>query len=107
MLNIFLFLLIASIQVFSQQFVLKGKVYDKNSFQQGLAYANIRIAGTLSGTSATNEGFYELRLAKGNYQLIVSNIGYTTDTVSVNLNNNETINIGLTPVPVNLPEVTV
>ncbi|KAF0150896.1 MAG: hypothetical protein FD143_2405 [Ignavibacteria bacterium] len=106
-LNIFLLVLLTYAQLFSQQFVLKGKVYDKNSLQQGLAYSNIRIAGTLSGTSATVEGFYELRLTKGNYQLIVSNIGYTTDTVSVKLNSNETVNIGLTHVPVNLPEVTV
>lgn len=104
---LFFLLLIFSVEVFSQQFVLKGKVYDKNNLQQGLPYSNIRISGTLSGTSATVEGFYELRLSGGNYKLVVSNIGYVTDTIFVKLSSNETINIGLTPVPVNLPEVTV
>jgi len=104
----FLFLLLFfSFNLFAQQFVVKGKVYDKNSIQLGLAYANIRIAGTLSGTTATIEGFYELRLAKGNYKLIVSNIGFISDTIYVNLSANEKLNIALTPVPVNLPEVTV
>lgn len=100
-------ILFLTIELPAQQFALKGKVYEKNSLQNGLAYANIRISGTLSGTSATIDGLYELRLAKGNYKLIVSNIGYITDTIAVSLNSNENINISLTPVPVNLPEVTV
>jgi hypothetical protein len=90
----------------SQQFIIKGRIGDKLS-AQSLAYANVRIAGTLSGTAATLDGLYELRLPGGNYKLIVSNIGYISDTIDVELKSNKMVDILLLPAPVNLPEVTV
>lgn len=100
------FCMIASVSLTAQQIILKGKVSDKLTVQP-LAYANIRIAGTLSGTTATINGFFELRLAKGNYNLVVSSIGYISDTVSISLSSNKTVEILLSPTPVNLPEITV
>ena len=105
-LSLLFLLLLFTTQVMPQHLVLKGKIADRATLQ-GLAYANVRIAGTLSGTSATIDGLYELRLAKGNYKLVVSNIGYISDTIAVKLNSNETLEILLAPVPVHLPEVTV
>ena len=97
---------IITISLDAQQLIFKGKVSDKLT-SQSLAYANIRIAGTLSGTTATVNGLFELRLSKGNYKLIVSSIGFISDTVSVSLFANESIEIFLSPTPVNMPEVTV
>lgn len=103
----FLILMILfSTQHLAQQYALKGKITDRIT-HEALAFANVRIGGTLSGTSATIDGLYELRLPKGVYQLIVSNIGYISDTVKVNLESNYNLEIKLSPVPVNLPEVTV
>ncbi|MFA7420093.1 MAG: DUF5686 family protein [Melioribacteraceae bacterium] len=99
-------MILFSTQLLAQQLVLKGKITDRIT-NEALAYANVRIGGTLSGTSATINGLYELRLSKGVYQLIVSNIGYISDTVKVDLESNSNLEIKLSPVPVNLPEVTV
>lgn len=98
--------LIFSIEITAQQFLIKGKVTDKidNHF---IPYSNIRVEGTHFGTSSTYEGLFQLRLEKGNYNLIVSNIGYVSDTVEVKLNGDKFLEIKLQPVPINLSEITV
>lgn len=106
MMKIIYALLFMIYQTAAQQFTLKGTVSDKAT-NQSLSYANIRIASTSTGTSATIDGRYELKLRPGNYQLVVSSIGYITETANVELKTNTTLNILLTPSPVNLPEVTV
>lgn len=98
--------LILSFQIKAQQFLIKGKVSDKNN-DQALAYSNIRVAGTHYGTSSTYDGLFQLRLEKGNYKLIVSNIGYISDTISVKLTSDKFLEIKLEPVPINLSEITV
>ncbi len=100
-----LFTLLTSI-TFSQQFILKGKVKDKPT-SSPLSYSNIRIAGTTLGTATNFEGNFELKLNRGNYKLIASFIGYRSDTISVTLESNKSINFLLDPVQVNLQEITV
>lgn len=100
-----LFTLLTSV-TFSQQFILKGKVVDKPT-SSPLSYSNIRIAGTTLGTAANYEGNFELRLSRGIYKIIASFIGYRSDTISVTLGSNKTINFSLEPVQVNLQEITV
>ncbi|MFH0736361.1 MAG: DUF5686 family protein [bacterium] len=105
--KLILFLLIISVNIsFAQYYSLKGKIRDKNS-GDGLIYANIRAAESLVGTSTNAEGYFELKLLPGKYTLISSFIGYISDTVTVSIANNESIDISLTPVPIKLPEVTV
>ncbi len=102
-----LFLLFISVSlVEAQTYSLKGQVTDKTT-SKPISYASIRIANTLSGTSTSINGDFELKIAQGNYQLITSNIGYISDTIKVTVNSNSTISIMLNPAPVNLPEVTV
>jgi len=100
-----LFTLLTSV-TFSQQFILKGKVTDRPT-SSSLSYSNIRIAGTTLGTAANYEGNFELRLSRGYYKIIASFIGYRSDTVSVTLASNKTINFSLEPGQVNLQEITV
>ena len=103
---IFALIICVSLPLHAQQFILKGKVTDRNN-NLPIAYANIRIGNTLSGTAATFEGLFEFRLTKGSYKLFISSIGYITDTVTVQLSENQKLDIFLKPVPVDLPEVTV
>ncbi len=98
--------LIFSFQINAQQFLIKGRVVDKND-NHFISYSNIRVEGTHQGTSSTYEGLFQLRLEKGNYKLIVSNIGYISDTVDVKLNSDKFLEIKLQPVPINLSEITV
>ncbi len=100
-----LFTLLTSV-AFSQQFILKGKVSDKPT-SSPLSYSNVRIAGTTLGTAANYEGNFELRLNRGNYKIIASVIGFRSDTITVAMISNKTINFSLEPVQVNLQEITV
>lgn len=102
----FLLLMILSFQLNAQQFLIKGKITDKNS-NQPIPYSNIRVANSHYGTSATFDGLFQIRLEKGNYKLVVSNIGYISDTISIKLNNDIFLEIKLEPVPINLSEITV
>lgn len=104
--NILFFSLLFTTAVYSQQYVLSGKVFDKTN-HSSLSYANIRIEGTASGTSTNFEGTYQLRLKPGNYRLIASYIGYKSDTISASLNSNKTVNFVLQQIPVHLSEITV
>ena len=105
--KIFTILFIISFSsIFSQQFVLKGKISDNNS-KEPLSYANLRIVGTTIGTSANITGDYELKLKPGQFKIVTSYIGYKSDTVSVNLNQNINVDFLLEQMPVRFEEITV
>lgn len=92
--------------IYAEQFSLKGKIIDKIT-GEALSFANIRIAGTFTGTAANLEGSFELKLNSGNYSIITSFIGYKSDTLNIFINDNKSIIVKLEPIAVNLPEVTV
>lgn len=100
------FLLISSIGLSAQQFTLKGTVQSKSTGET-LSYASIRIDGTAGGTTSNNEGKYEFKLKSGSYKLIASYIGYTSDTLKLNIKKNTMYDFKLNPVGVNIAEVTV
>lgn len=90
----------------AQQYTLSGMVIDTESGQP-MAFANIRIEGTSRGTSANIQGEFELKLKKGNYNVIASFIGFKSDTASVNMDNNQNLVLLLNPVAIRMEEVTV
>jgi hypothetical protein len=102
-----LFFLIFCSSLSAQQYSIKGTVKDKESYKN-LGYANIRVSGTTMGTAANLQGSYELILEAGNYKLVVSYIGYYSDTAHVELNDDITnLNFRLEKTEVILPEVVV
>ena len=75
-----LFILFA-IGSFAQQGIIKGRVYDEIS-NEALIGATILIEGTTNGVTADLDGNYELKgLTPGLYNLVVSFIGYETQTI--------------------------
>jgi hypothetical protein len=91
---------------FAQQYSVKGNISDGTS-GESLSFANIRIAGTTIGTAANLEGNFEIKLKPGNYSLITSFIGYKSDTVKIELDDNKALTVKLEPIPVKLAEITV
>jgi hypothetical protein len=90
----------------AQQVLIEGRVTDENNVP--LAFTNIRVAGTMFGTSANKEGRYELKLKSGKYILIASYIGYISDTVKINAYGVSVIrNFSLKQTNIPLPEITV
>jgi len=91
----------------AQQFSIEGTVKDKET-NKNLGYANIRVISTTIGTAANLQGSYELILNAGRHTLVVSYIGYYSDTVYVKLENDIiNLNFRLKKTKVILPEVVI
>ena len=101
-----IFFLLFNGSIYSQLFSIKGIVKDKLTNEK-LSYANVRVSGTSTGTAANSEGEFELKLNPGNYTLIVSYIGYRSDTVKINLTEHKNVKILLEPISIKLSEITV
>jgi len=69
---------------FSQQFSLRGKVFDSKT-NKPLEYVTIKVSDTTYGTTADKNGNYILKLDRGSYKVIFSMVGYFTDTQAVNI----------------------
>lgn len=80
------FIFLTSILI-AQQFTIKGKIVDAN-LKSPLSFANIRVAETMLGTSSNVNGEFELKLKKGAYKIVVSFIGYYSDTINVEVDKN-------------------
>lgn len=104
--KILIFLLISTTLLQSQSSKFQGYIYD-NITNKPLSFANIRIAGTTSGTSTNLEGYFSLHLKPSTYKLIFSYIGYKSDSLTVAIPANNFVEIGLIPQAVILPEVVV
>lgn len=93
--------------IFPQQFTVRGKVTDQQKLSE-LSFANIRVAKTTIGTSANVNGEYELKLTPGVYNLIASFIGYNSDTIKIQVNQNLlNINFALSQTKIDLPEIVI
>lgn len=105
---IIIFLFILNYLAFGQDiFTLKGSVVDRNT-NLPLSFANIRAGGSTLGTAANRDGHFNLKLKPGFYKLIASYIGYIADTISVELNSdNSSLVFKLNETKINLPEIVV
>ncbi len=100
------FLLLIINTTFAQIYKVTGVVKDKESGLP-LVYASIRIYGTTNGTTTNYDGQFLLKLNEGTYKLIFSYVGYKTDTLTVNVPVNQSINVNLEPEAIKLGEIVV
>ena len=92
-----LLILFCSSIAFSQAFRLSGRVFDAKSGKE-LEYVTVKVADTTYGTTSDKNGNYILRLDKGSYNIILSSIGYFTDTQAVYIEDSSIIrNVYLNP----------
>jgi outer membrane receptor protein involved in Fe transport len=75
---------------------LSGYVKDSLS-SETLIGANIAIKGTDKGISTNQYGFYSISLKPATYTVVVSFVGYTSATISIDLTKNKQLNILLAP----------
>jgi len=66
----------------SAQGRIEGKVLDSDGIT-GLPGASVYWAGTTTGTSTNPAGYFELRKPRNTNQLVISFIGYSTDTIQI------------------------
>jgi len=75
------FLFFISFTAFGQTGKVTGSVID-GEFVEPLAFANILVKGTATGTNSDFDGKYELELQEGTYTLVFSFVGYDTQEIS-------------------------
>ncbi|MFM1971124.1 MAG: hypothetical protein RL731_946 [Bacteroidota bacterium] len=81
--------------VAQQSFVLSGSVKDKQT-GESLIKAVVRIQELPNAGIISNEyGFYSLTLPKGNYAVVVSQVGYETLVQKIKLDSSQAINFYL------------
>lgn len=86
-----------------QQIDLKGKVSDESG--KGIPNVNVSIKGTKKGVSTDTQGNFSITLASGENEIVVSAVGFETQTIAVN--NRTTINIILKEMTAKLDEFVV
>lgn len=91
---------------FGQNFTLSGYMRD-NSTGEELLFATVSVVGTSQGVTTNLYGFYSLTLPTGNYQINYSYIGYESQTIEINLNQDITQDIELGTAAAQLDEVVV
>jgi len=105
-LALFLLIIFFFIRVHAQErFTLNGYIKDSLSGET-LIGANITVKEG-RGVASNQYGFFSLTLPKGNYELVVSYIGYISKVVTINFEENKTINVLLAPLSSYLNNVTV
>ncbi len=92
-----LFLLLLPIFASGQtKYTLSGFIKEKGSEEQ-LIGATIAIPSLKTGTVTNHYGFYSLTLPAGEYELVVTYIGYKPKAFKINLNANIENNVWLEP----------
>ena len=85
--------------VFSQQMlVVKGNIFNQETGISVVA-ANVVVKNTSIGTSTSENGNFELKLAPGSYTIRVTSVGFSAKEFSFTIltGNNEFLKIGLLP----------
>ncbi|UMB53852.1 TonB-dependent receptor [Lutibacter sp. A64] len=79
--HIFIFLILFPFVVFSQK-TIKGTILDTNN--SPIFGASIYWKNSQTGTNSDEQGNFEIQSIKNNNQLVVSFIGFKTQTISIN-----------------------
>lgn len=103
------FLLIIAITTISysqEKVTLSGNVSDAKN-NETLIGVSVVIPMLKIGTFTNEYGFYSLTIPKGTYEIEISSIGYETQTIIINLNENTKQNISLSESTQQLDEIVI
>ena len=87
-----LFLVFSIIFAFSQRAILRGAVMDSDT-KEPLVGASVVVKGTTRGAITDINGLYQLELAKDNYDIVISYVGYATIESVVQLQSDLTLDV--------------
>jgi hypothetical protein len=101
---LFLALALSTLQAPSGRHAVTGSVRDAATGER-LAAANVRIPGTSRGTITNTDGRFSLLAQEEENRLIISMLGYRTDTLEVP--SGRSLDVRLTPAAIEMAEVVV
>jgi hypothetical protein len=90
----------------AQSYKISGKVTESGT-NTPIPYASVVLKGSLTGTTTNNDGYYEISAVQLSDSIIVSFLGYKSQTKAVSKKNVQTINFSLESSQVNLSEFVV
>lgn len=73
--------------VLTQNYTLSGKITDKAT-GENLIGASLYVVDIQNGASTDKNGEYYITLSKGRHRIIVSALGYVSDTLNITINQN-------------------
>ena len=85
---------------------LSGRVSDKET-QEPLIGVAVYVRESGKGIVTNSEGAFSLEMKEGNYELTFSYIGYTKDSRTISLRENQQLEISLSPAAIQTEEVVV
>lgn len=103
---IFLFLLISTHCLVAQNFTVSGYLRDADSGEE-LLYATVSVEGTTNGVTTNLYGFYSLSLPPDKYTLQFNYLGYESQLIEINLQENLKLDVELASAAKLLEEVVV
>lgn len=74
---------------FAQKATVSGVILDKEFNNEPLAFANVTLKGTTTGTSTDENGKYTLTVSPGSHTLVVGFLGYKTVEIPFTVKANE------------------
>ncbi|MCB0397913.1 MAG: TonB-dependent receptor [Flavobacteriales bacterium] len=90
----------------TQRYTISGHVVDENS-GESLPGASVYIAELMKGTATNAYGFYSLTLDAGEYNMLVSFVGYEQVTQKINLTKDITLDVKIHPLVITTEEVVI
>ncbi|GAL72261.1 TonB-dependent receptor plug precursor [Jejuia pallidilutea] len=101
-----LLLLLSVVVTAQEKFAISGTVTDASNGET-LFGASVFLEGTTSGAITNEYGFYSITAEAGDYNLIVSYVGYATVSKKISLNSNQKIDFEISEASTELDEVLV
>jgi hypothetical protein len=86
-----IFLIFIAVSTHAQAYRVYGKITTNK--MEPLAFASIQVKDKTYGTTTKEDGTYELVLESGQYELVVSMVGYKTQIISIALDKDSPQNI--------------
>lgn len=99
-------LLMLSVTSYGQKAIVRGQIIDEQG--EPLSFATIYVKQIATGTTANEEGNYEISMAPGRYELVFQHLGRKTEVRVLDLTGGvQVLNITLSPQEILLQSVTI
>lgn len=99
-----LFFAITTLGLAQNKYAISGSVTDATNGET-LFGASVFLEGTTIGSITNEYGFYSITAEEGEYNLIVSYVGYATASQKISLTNNQSVNFEISEASTTLEEV--
>ncbi|MES2591858.1 MAG: TonB-dependent receptor [Bacteroidota bacterium] len=101
------FIILGFTPLFAQkQYTISGTVFDSLSGETTIG-SLVYVKGTTTGVATNVYGFYSMTLPEGKYEIVISFLGYDSQTHTVDLKGNITLNAKVKPSENKLAEIEV